>query len=160
MNLKGNCVDGIWWKLGYTCSVTFLTNTASHFYQIIVHYMTVLAIMSPSTQLSWFSKLRPLDLDYAICSICRFWGANWANFRWYKFHVDWTTRKRVLKSGALKLQTCILMKKGSIHIIMKIIHIVLSYSHYVITDQLRKNSRPFHHMAPCLVILHGHTPIG
>ena len=45
-----------------------------------------------------------------------------------------------LKHGELKLHTCILMTKGSIHIIMEIIHIVLGNSFYVITDQLQKNS--------------------
>ena len=65
-------MDGIWWKFGYSCSVTFLTFSASHCHWIIVHYRTVLAIMSPSTQFLWFYKLRPHDLDCAICLICRF----------------------------------------------------------------------------------------
>ena len=97
MNLWGNCVDGIWWKFGYTSSVTFLTVSASHFHQIIVHYRIVLAILSPST-FPWFSKLHPHDLDSAICSICRFWDATWANVTWCKFHVDRTTGKCVLNS--------------------------------------------------------------
>ena len=67
MNLQANSVDGIWWKFRYTGSVTFLTGPASHFHQIIFHYRKVLAIMSPSTQFSRFSKLRPHDLDCGSC---------------------------------------------------------------------------------------------
>ena len=102
MNLWGNGADGIWWKFGYTNSVTSLTVSASHFHQIIVHYRIAPAILLPSTTFSWFSKLRPHDLDCcAICSICQFWDANWASLIWCKFHVDRTTGKRVLKPTEL-----------------------------------------------------------
>ena len=100
------CGEIVWIESGETLGTQALLpywqSQLVIFYQIIVHYRTVLAILLPSTTFSWSSKLRSRDLDCAICSICRYWGAYWANFMCCKFLVNRTTGKHVLKCAENK----------------------------------------------------------